>query len=164
LWLYSEANNLYNCTLFNIIQQHFEQWERITYFDQHDLYCQRFKLSKVHVLYSQGAEDLKVNSHYQNLGGTPSQQTLKSVVEAVKAYNQLLPLWFKKELQHKPKIPNYRRKNGLYQVTYTGQSIPEYNDMTGWCRLQVGKENKPELIEGDVIIPGGVGIKKRRYC
>jgi len=159
-WLCYEANNLYNCTLFQIRQSHFEQWEKITYFDRNDLYCQKFKLSKIQASYSQLCKDLKTNNHYQNLGGTPGQQTIKSVVEAIKAYNQFLPLWFKKELRHLPKIPNYRRKNGLYQVTYTGQSITEYNEFEGWCKLQVALENKPELVEGDVIIPGGVGIKK----
>jgi len=159
-WLVEESNNLYNCVLFKIRQNHFEHCEKVTYFDRNDLYCQRFKLSKIQVSYSQLCKDLKINNHYQNLGGTPGQQTIKSVVEAIKAYNQLLPLWFKKELQYKPKIPNYRRKNGLYQVTYTGQSITEYNEFEGWCRLQVSKENKPELVEGEVIIPGGVGIKK----
>lgn len=159
-WLSEEANNLYNCVLFKIRQNHFETCERMTYFDKNDLYCQRFKLKKIQVSYSQLCKDLKINNHYLNLGGTPGQQTIKSVVEAIRAYNQLLPMWFKKELQFFPKIPKYRRKNGLYQVTYTGQSITEYNEFEGWCRLQVAMENKPELIEGDVIIPGGVDIKK----
>ncbi|MBR8828139.1 MAG: IS200/IS605 family accessory protein TnpB-related protein [Gomphosphaeria aponina SAG 52.96 = DSM 107014] len=160
LWLCQEANNLYNSTLFYIRQAHFEQCARMTYFDKNDFYCQRFKLSKIQVCYSQLCKTLKVNNHYQNLGGTPGQQTIKSVVEAIKAYNQLLPMWFKKELQHQAKIPNYRRKNGLYQVTYTGQSIPEYKEFEGWCKLQVAKENQPELVEGDIIIPGGVDLKK----
>ncbi|BAZ14578.1 transposase [Calothrix sp. NIES-4071] len=49
----------------------------------------------------------------------PAQQTLLSVSEAFKSFKELRSLFFKKELNQKPKAPLYRKSGGMYKVTYS---------------------------------------------
>ena len=47
-----------------------------------------------------------------------AQQTCISVGEAFKGYRELLKLWNRGELPNKPKVPNYRKSGGLFQISY----------------------------------------------
>ncbi len=97
-FLCRESNHLYNCTTYLARQ----------------LY---FKASK----YSNGrwlSAQMKDNPHMRALYTSAAQQTCISVGEAFKGYRGLLKLWYKGELPNKPKLPNYRKSGGLFQISY----------------------------------------------
>ncbi|MDJ0575775.1 MAG: hypothetical protein QNJ65_11485 [Xenococcaceae cyanobacterium MO_234.B1] len=118
VWLVHQSNNLYNSALYAIRQYHFDQCESYTFFDEHEQYRIAFKDYFVKASYPQLCLDFKNNIHYIALGGQQAQQCLKSVVEAINSYNQLLKAWWKKELSYRPRMPRYRKKRGLYQVAF----------------------------------------------
>ena len=163
VWLVQQSNNLYNSALYAVRQAHFEQCENRTFFDQFDQYRIAFKDRFVKVNYAQLCKDFKTNSHYLALGGQQAQQCLKSVVEAITSYNQLLKKWWKGELNNRPRIPRYRKKRGLYQVAFPAQAI-KYDDVTGICRLAISKDNKPELVNKEILIPGGYGFNAEQIA
>ncbi len=118
------ASSLANCTIFEIRQKHFESCERNEFFDRDGFFRSEFKMSKVKsASYPVVWEALKDNHHYKLLGGQQAQQTIKSVIEAFTSYNKLLPLFFKGELNGKPKMPNYRKNGGLSTVTIPAQAL-----------------------------------------
>lgn len=163
VWLTQQSNNLYNSALYAVRQAHFEQCENRTFFDQFDQYRIAFKDRFVKVSYAQLCKDFKTNSHYLALGGQQAQQCLKSVVEAINSYNQLLKGWWKKEIDRRPRIPRYRKKRGLYQVAFPAQAI-RYDDIAGICRLAISTENKPELVNKEILIPGGYGFNAEQIA
>ncbi len=69
----------------------------------------------------------------------------------------LLPLWFEGELKDRTKIPKYRKKGGLYQVTFTSQNI-HYEPLEGVCYLPISNALRPELEVPSIAIPSGVGF------
>ena len=157
-WLVHQSNNLYNSVLFAIRQAHFQQCETHTFFDKDDMYRIAFQDRYVKASYAQLCKDFRANKHYQALGGQQGQQCIKSVVEAIISYNKLLKQWWHRELDNHPKIPNYRKSGGVYQVAFTSQNVT-YDDLEGYCRLSISRANKPELIKHEIIIPSGTGFK-----
>ncbi|WP_069790996.1 RNA-guided endonuclease InsQ/TnpB family protein (plasmid) [Cyanobacterium sp. IPPAS B-1200] len=153
-----QSNKLYNSAVYVVRQAHFEQCSVRTFFDKNDFYRTSLKLSKVKVSYPQLCKELKDNCHYQAIGGSQAQQTIKSSVEGFKAYNKLLPMWFKGELSNKPKLPIYR-KNGLYPVVFTGQNL-RFTADGSHCYISIPKSQKDELVTGRLTIPCGKGITK----
>ncbi|MGK7958500.1 MAG: RNA-guided endonuclease TnpB family protein, partial [Crocosphaera sp.] len=131
LWCCEQSNKLYNSVLFAIRQDYFETCNYKTWFDKNDNYRRSPRLRRIKISYAQLCKQFKDNVHYQAIGGQQGQQTIKSVVEAIKAYNELLPMWFNGELKGKPKLPSYR-KRGLYQVAFTSQNI-RYEALEGCC-------------------------------
>ncbi|MDJ0745846.1 MAG: transposase [Xenococcaceae cyanobacterium MO_167.B27] len=162
-WLVHQSNNLYNSVLFAIRQAHFKQCETRTFFDQNDMYRIVFKNRYVKANYAQLCKDFKTNKHYEALGGQQGQQCIKSVLESITSYNKLLKKWWNKELDNHPKIPNYRKPGGVYQVAFTSQNIT-YDDIEGYCRLSISRINKPELVNPEVIIPSGTGFKSEQLA
>ena len=161
LWQCHHSNSLYNCTLWLIRQSHFAECPRYEYFDEDDCYRTAYKDQLVKASYAELCKKLKDNKHYVALGGQQAQQTIKSVVDAVVSYNKLIKCWWGRELTHKPKIPSYRTGGGMYQVAFPAQAVT-YDDITGRCRLATAKENKSELIDSVLIIPGGIDFKSEQ--
>ncbi len=161
IWLIHQSNNLYNSVLFAIRQTHFEQCETRTFFDSCDQYRIAFKDRFVKASYAQLCKDFKANKYYEALGGQQGQQCIKSVVEAITSYNKLLKQWWHGELDNRPKIPNYRKSAGVYQVSFTNQNIT-YDDIEGYCGLSISRINKPELVNPEIIIPSGTGFTSDR--
>ena len=161
VWQCHHSNSLYNCALWEIRQFHFANCPTYEYFDRDDCYRTAYKDRLVKASYADLCKKLKDNKHYIALGGQQAQQTIKSVVEAITSYNKLIRCWWRGELTHKPKIPNYRTSGGMYQVTFPAQAVI-YDDITGQCRLATAKENKSELIDSVLIIPGGVDFKSEQ--
>ena len=85
-----QANSLYNSVLFAIRQSHFGTCPTYEYFDQYDWFRSRFQRRYIKANYPELCKQFKDNIHYQALGGQQGQQLIKSVVEGVKSYNQLL--------------------------------------------------------------------------
>ncbi len=143
LWCCEQSNKLYNSVLFAIRQDYFETCNYQTWFDKNDNYRRSPRLRRIKISYAQLCKQFKDNVHYQAIGGQQGQQTIKSVVEAIKAYNELLPMWFNGELKGKPKLPSYR-KRGLYQVAFTSQNI-RYEALEGCCYLPIANSQRKEL-------------------
>lgn len=97
-YLCRESNKLYNCTLYLARQ----------------LYFKENKFSNGRWLSTQ----MKRNPHMKALYTSAAQQTCISVGEAFKSFKGLLNLWRKGELLEKPKPPNYRTSDGLFQISY----------------------------------------------
>ena len=154
LWCCEQSNKLYNSVLFSIRQDYFENCNYKTWFDKNDNYRRNPRLRRIKVSYAQLCQNFKENVHYQAIGGQQGQQTIKSVVEAIKGYNKLLPMWFNGELKDKPLIPNYRKK-GLYQVAFTSQNI-RYEPLEGCCYLPIANSQRKELETPSIVIPSGV--------
>ena len=140
-----------------------EQCETYTFFDSTDQYRIVFQDRFVKASYAQLCKDFKKNKHYEALGGQQGQQCIKSVVEAISSYNKLLKQWWNGELNDRPKIPNYRKSGGVYQVAFTNQNIT-YDDVEGFCRLSISRIGKPELINPEIIIPSGTGFKSEQLA
>ena len=107
------------------------------------------------------ANELKDEVNYQLLYSQVAQQTLKSVVEAYKSFAQLLPMWRKGELPHmkaQPKAPSYRKKGGLFQLTYPAQALTFYID-SPFVRVSLG--TKLATLEGikELFLPCPGNIK-----
>ncbi|MDJ0724881.1 MAG: transposase [Prochloraceae cyanobacterium] len=157
LWCCYQSNSLYNSALFAVRQAHFEQCETRTFFDHDDQYRCALKIRYVKASYGKLCKDFKNNKHYIGLGGQQAQQCLKSVVEGISSYNQLLNKYWNKEIEPRPQIPNYRKKRGLYQVVFPAQAV-NYDEYSGICKLAISRELRPELVNKELLIPGGYGI------
>ena len=158
LWCCHQANSLYNSALFAIRQAHFEQCPQRQFFDRDDQYRTIFKDRYVKASYPQLCKDLRLNKHYVGLGGQQGQQCLKSVVEAIESYNKLLKAYWEGGVETRPRIPGYRTSGGLYQVSFPSQAVA-YDECVSTCKLVVSRESKPELINKELVIPGGCGFK-----
>ena len=97
-FLCRESNHLYNCTVYLARQ----------------LYFKAGKYSNGRWLSTQ----MKGNRHMKALYTSAAQQTCISVGEAFKGYRELLKLWHRGELPNQPKLPNYRKSGGLFQISY----------------------------------------------
>lgn len=118
-FLCSESNKLYNSTLYLARQ----------------LYFKARKFSNGRWLSSQ----MKRNPHMKALYTSAAQQTCISVGEAFKGYRELLSLWQRGELADKPKPPNYRTSDGMFQLSYPKR----------WLKL----------VDGQVRVPMGTSCK-----
>ena len=118
-YLCRESNKLYNCTLYLARQ----------------LYFKAGKFSNKYWLSTQ----MKRNPHMKALYTSAAQQTCISVGEALKSFKELLKLWRKGELPEKPKPPNYRTSDGLFQISYPKR----------WLKL----------VDGQVRVPMGTACK-----
>jgi putative transposase len=97
-FLCEQSNSLYNCGVY---------WARQVFFKTGRI------ISKFDPVYEVGN-----NIHAQAMPSVPAQQTLLSVSEAFKSFKGLRELFFKGELDQKPKPPDYRESGGLFKVAY----------------------------------------------
>ncbi|MDJ0714143.1 MAG: transposase [Prochloraceae cyanobacterium] len=163
LWCCYQSNSLYNSALFAVRQAHFEQCETRTFFDRDDQYRSAFKSRYVKASYAQLCKDFKSNKHYIGIGGQQAQQCLKSIVEGITSYNQLLKKYWQGEIEQKPRIPNYRRKLGLYQVVFPAQAV-KYNEYEGFCKLAISRECNSELVNKEINISSGSGFSSSQLA
>ncbi len=97
-YLCSEANDLYNCTVYYARQI----W---------------FKANRIVTGYDLTAE-MKTNRHFNAGYASSMQQVCIGAGEAFKSFKKLLDLYRAGELEQKPKPPKYRKSGGLFTVTY----------------------------------------------
>jgi IS605 OrfB family transposase len=155
--LCEQASKLSNQVVYSIRQKHFETCERVEFFDKDEFYRSGFKTKKISVdSYASLCKEFTSSEHYQIMGGQQAQQTIKSVIESFRSYNELLPLFFSGELKGFPRIPGYR-KDGLSVVTFPAQAV-KLDIETGMCRLAISRELSKDILN-DVWIPGGYGFK-----
>lgn len=98
-----ESNKLHNCAVYYARQMHFKA----------RVYVRPFDLNS----------ELKRNPHYGSLCAQAAQQTCGAVGESVKSFKGLIKLFREGGLEHKPKFPNYRTKDGLHLVAYPKQAL-----------------------------------------
>ncbi|BAZ10981.1 transposase [Calothrix sp. NIES-4071] len=120
-FLCEQSNSLYNCGVY---------WARQIFFKTGRI------ISKFDPVYEVGN-----NVHAIALPSVPAQQTLLSVSEAFKSFKELRSLFFKKELNQKPKAPLYRKSGGMYKVTYSnmGAGRPTLKK-SGMLRFPLGNQ------------------------
>ena len=129
-YLCRESNKLYNCTVYLARQ----------------LYFKTGKYSNGRWLSSQ----MKRNPHMKALYASAAQQTCISVGEAFKGFKELMKLWRKGELLERPKPPNYRTSDGLFQVSYPKRWL-SLND--SWVRIPMGTAYKVWFDLPEIFIP-----------
>ena len=121
-YLCEQSNNLYNCGVY---------WARQIFFKTGRI------VSKYDPIYAVG-----YNIHAQAMPSVAAQQTLLSVSEAFKSFRELRQLFFKGELDQKPRPPNYRESGGLFKVSFpnSGAGNPTFED--GIIRFPLGLQVK----------------------
>ncbi|MBM0745010.1 transposase (plasmid) [Phormidium sp. CLA17] len=116
-----ESNKLHNCAVYYARQMYFKA----------RVYVRPFDL----------INELKRNPHYGALCAQAAQQTCGAVGESVKSFKGLIKLFREGGLEHRPKFPNYRTKDGLHLIAYPKQAL--------------GKK----LIDGQISIPLGQKVQ-----
>ncbi|KYC42417.1 hypothetical protein WA1_20855 [Scytonema hofmannii PCC 7110] len=101
----SHANSLYNTLTFNLRQGFFVH-----------------KTLNFQSLTIDLQTDFKENYHYKMLHSQAAQSVCHKVAENFKSFKQLLDKYFS-EGTKKPKLPGYRQKGGMFEVTYPSQSV-----------------------------------------
>jgi putative transposase len=84
-------------------------------------------------------KEYKNNKHYQVLSSQAAQQILRSVAESFKSFKELNQKYRKGELTDKPHLPKYRKKEGLFLVTYPKQALKWVDNQ---IRIPLGKTVK----------------------
>ncbi|MUG93720.1 IS200/IS605 family element transposase accessory protein TnpB [Scytonema sp. UIC 10036] len=101
----SHANSLYNTLTFNLRQGFFA-----------------YKILNFSSLTIDLQTDFKENYHYKMLQSQAAQSVCHKVAENFQSFKQLLDKHFS-EGTKKPKLPGYREKGGMFEVTYPGQTV-----------------------------------------
>ncbi len=156
-----QSSSLINSAIYHAKQAHFDTCPRNEFFSD-DEFRSGFKLQRVKSAnYAELCLQLKDSPHYKSLGGQSAQQTLKSVAESFSSYNGILANFFKGEVA-KPKMPGYRTKGGLAQISYPAQAV-QFDIESGKCRLPVSLEVGADVQEllgvREIWINGCTGIK-----
>jgi putative transposase len=117
-FLCEQSNSLYNCGVY---------WARQIFFKTGRI------ISKFDPVYEIGK-----NIHAIAMPSVPAQQTLLSVSEAFKSFRGLRELFFKGELNQKPKAPNYRTSGGMFKVSYPNAGAGRPTLVDGSIRFSLG--------------------------
>jgi putative transposase len=106
---------------------------------------------------------LKSSENYQNLPAQTAQQTLKILDRSWKSFFKAIKVWGKNKDKFlgKPKLPNYKSKNGEFLLVFTNQQVSLRNQTLIFPK-KVGLELKTRLadtteIREVKIVPKGVG-------
>ena len=121
-YLCEESNNLYNCGVY---------WARQIFFKTSRI------VSKYDPIYAVGG-----NIHAQAMPSVAAQQTLLSVSEAFKSFRELRQLFFRGELDQKPKPPDYRDSGGLFKVSFPNIGAGKPTLENGMIRFPLGLQVK----------------------
>jgi IS605 OrfB family transposase len=101
----SHANSLYNSMTYSLRQGYM-------YFKTLDFQSITIDLQ----------EDFKNNHHYSMLHSQAAQSVCHKVAENFKSFKKLLDKSYE-EGTKKPKLPGYRKKGGLFEITYPKQTV-----------------------------------------
>ena len=118
-FLCEESHKLTNMGIYYARQLHFKAKKGIGKYD----------LEKVY----------KTNNHYRVLHSQAAQQILRTVAESFKSYYSLIKAYKAGGITDRPRIPNYRKKQGLALVSYPKQALKLKN---GLVRVPLGKTCK----------------------
>ena len=110
------------------------------------------------VSYGVLCSELKDEWNYSMLCAQAAQQTLKSVNEAIDGYKSLMSLWWGGGLEVEPKPPSYRKRGGLFPVTYPVAAVNFYLDRHE-VRIPLGNAIKSELEISELFVPCPYRVK-----
>ena len=147
-----QSNSLFNCAVYYVKQKHYkwlEEQEAFTTYWRGDELRTGWKTYKCGIKYPEIDKALKMSPHYKAMAAQSAQQTLRTVGEAIKSYNQLVGLYYKGEVD-KPRFPRYRKSGGFASVTFPRQALT-YKE--GVFYPSVSKESKPELLTQVTLTP-----------
>ncbi len=98
-----ESNKLANCAIYYCRQLYFKTGR----------FAHRYDLNKL----------LKTNSHFQALYSHVGQATLTAVAESFQSFKALRKMSLAGELDQKPRLPNYRTKDGLNLISFPSADV-----------------------------------------
>ncbi|MFB2876361.1 RNA-guided endonuclease InsQ/TnpB family protein [Floridanema aerugineum] len=140
------SNSLINCAIYHTRQSHYARLSEMenssTSYWRGDELRHSWKTYRYNTTYAELDKVLKENVHYKGIAAQAAQQTLKTVGESITGYNQLVNLYYQREV-NKPSLPNYRKSGGLASVTFPKQALT-YKD--GCFYPSVSRETRPELL------------------
>jgi IS605 OrfB family transposase len=113
------SNNLFNVGTYESRQRYFKDRSAVKYPDLYKI--------------------AKTNENYGSLYSQVAQQSLKSVAESFSSFRALEKLAKKGELNQKPRLPKYRTKGAMYQLSYPGQALKVIGNRV---RLPLGTKGK----------------------
>ncbi|MDF0556333.1 transposase, partial [Kamptonema sp. UHCC 0994] len=100
---------------------------------------QRYFRDRSAVKYPELYKITKTNENYGLLYSQVAQQSIKSVAESFSSFRALERLAKKGQLNQKPRLPKYRTKGAMYQVSYPGQALKIVGNRV---RLPLGTKGK----------------------
>ena len=112
------SKNVYNSALYNIRQHYFQQGEYLSYESNYNL--------------------MKTSDVYNYLGNV-SQQSMKGVDSAFKAFFALLKMFKEHKLEDPPQIPHYLPKDGLYKVEFNSPRDQKKHIEQGYYQLPMSR-------------------------
>ena len=115
----SEANKLTNCAIYYCRQMFFKAHK----------YVSNYALDEI----------MKSNLHFKALRSAVAQQACHKVGESFKSYRKLAQLYWEGKLKEQPKLPKYRKRNGLTIVSYPARWLKLVN---GQIKFTLGKQVK----------------------
>lgn len=128
-----QSNSLFNCGVY---------WSRQIFFKTGRI------ISKFDPIYEVGG-----NVHAKVMPSVAAQQTLLSVSEAFKSFKELRELYFKGELDQKPKPPNYRKSGGLFKVSFPNKGAGRPTLVGDMIRFPLGLQVKRWFGISEFMIP-----------
>jgi IS605 OrfB family transposase len=132
-YLCEQSNSLFNCGLY---------WSRQIFFKTGRI------ISKFDPIYEVGG-----NIHAKVMPSVAAQQTLLSVSEAFKSFKELRELYFKGELDQKPKPPNYRKSGSLFKVSFPNKGAGKPTLVGDMIRFPLGNQVKRWFGISEFMIP-----------
>jgi putative transposase len=117
LFLLEQANKLANCAIYDLRQS-------VIWFGR-----TRFHLE---IVKNELQTELKENIHYTILHSQAGQSVLHKIAENFNAYAEGVSTFFRGENPVKPKLPDYRKKGGLHEITYPAQALQKKYDVQGY--------------------------------
>jgi len=115
----SEVNKLTNCAIYYCRQMFFKAHK----------YVSNYELDEI----------MKSNIHFKALRSAVAQQACHKVGESFKSYKALVKLYRQGKLTDKPRLPKYKKKNGLNIVSYPARWLKLVD---GQIRFTLGKQVK----------------------
>ncbi len=126
----SQVNKLTNCGIYYARQLYFKT----------NKFIGKYTLDR----------ELKSNLHFKALRANVAQQALHKVYESFKSYQALIKKWYAGELEHQPRIPNYRKKGGMDVAVYPARFVKCLGDK---IRLGLGRQVKVWFGIDNLTIP-----------
>ena len=102
-FLCQESHKLTNMGIYYARQLYFKAKKGIGKFDLEKIY--------------------KTNNHYKILYSQAAQQILRTVAESFKSYYSLIKAYKEGKITERPRIPKYRKKDGLATISYPKQAL-----------------------------------------
>ncbi|MGL5061435.1 MAG: RNA-guided endonuclease InsQ/TnpB family protein [Microcoleus sp.] len=135
-YLCHESNDLFNCAVYYGRQIWFKTGRVVTGYDL--------------------AVEMKTNRHFNAGYASAMQQTCLNVGEAFQSFKKLRSQVLKGKLEQFPRVPGYRKPNGLFTVTYPKKWL-KLKD--GSIRFPLGNQVKAWFGITDFYLPMPVNLR-----